>query len=128
VRSVLIPGAVIFEDRLSVPLGAETKEIRMLWVESPVMQETAKQLLARGCSPVKMLLGENGPVRLAVIVSRDPGPTGKELHASISAYTGGVRRAVTKSEVQIVAEQLGLNIWIDTVSGDEMTHHMWVKV
>lgn len=100
----------------------------MIWVEAPVIPETAKQLLARGCSPVKMLLGEDGPVRLVVIVSRDPGPTGKELHASISASTVGVRRSVTKSEVQIVAEQLGLNIWIDTLSSDGLTHSMWVKI
>jgi hypothetical protein len=99
----------------------------MIWIESPVSKDVAKQLLSRGCTPVKMLLGENGPVRLAVIVSRDPGPTGLETHASVSASTAGVRRTVTTQEVEIVKEQLGMRMLFGTVSGDGLVYRMWLS-
>ena len=99
----------------------------MIWKEMPVLKQTAKEISARGGVPVKMLLGEQDGDRLAVIVSHDPsGPhRSKELHASVSASTNGVRRQVESREANMVAEQLGLNIWSDSVSKDSLVWHMW---
>jgi hypothetical protein len=99
----------------------------MIWKECPVLKQTAKEIINRGGVPVKMLLAEEGTVRLAVIVSNDPsGPNhSREFHASVSASTEGVRREPTAEEILSVVQQLRLPVWETSFSGDKLTAHLW---
>jgi hypothetical protein len=99
----------------------------MNWKECPVLKQTAKEITRRGGVPVKMLLAEEGPVRLAVIVSHDPsGPNhAREFHASVSASTAGVRREPSAEEILNAGQQLRLPSWETSFSADRMTVHLW---
>jgi hypothetical protein len=99
----------------------------MIWKEMPVLKKTADEIRQRGGVPVKMLLAEDGLERLAVIVSHDPsGPHhSRELHASVSASTAGVRRPPAMTEIHQAAKQLGLSNWETSLSQDGLVGHMW---
>jgi hypothetical protein len=99
----------------------------MIWKEMPVLKQTAKEISARGGVPIKMILGESGLDRIAVIVSHDPsGPyRTRELHASVSASVGGVRRPPEVAEIRQVATLLNLSDWQTSLSQDGLVGHMW---
>lgn len=99
----------------------------MEWAEMPVMKNTAKAIRARGGVPVKLMLAEDGPNRLAVIVSHDPSGIGgiKEFHASISASTAGIRRQPTAAEIIAVGDQLKLKQFTQDWGPDRQVAHLW---
>ena len=102
----------------------------MNWKECAVLKKTANEITKRGGVPGKMLLAEDGPVRLAVIVSHDPsGPCRrKELHASVLASSYGTRRIPTADEVKAVAEHLSLEQWENSQSSDGCVSHIWSQI
>jgi hypothetical protein len=99
----------------------------MEWAEMPVTKKTAKAIRDRGGIPVKILLAEDGPNRVAVIVSHDPSGLGgiKEFHASISASTAGIRRQPTPSEIIAVGDQLKLKEFTQDWGPDRQIAHLW---
>lgn len=105
----------------------ESREIEMVWQEMPVLKRTAKAISERGGVPVKMVLGESGQNRVAVIVSHDPsGPNhSKEFHASISASSSGTRREPTAEEILSVGQKLRLASWETSFSSDRLIVHLW---
>ena len=113
--------------RLWVPVGALVLGDVMNWAEMPIMKRTAKAISDRGGIPVKMLLAEDGPNRLAVIVSHDPSGIGgiREFHASISASTAGIRRQPTPAEIVAVGDRLRLKQFTQDWGPDRQVAHLW---
>jgi hypothetical protein len=99
----------------------------MEWAEMPVTKKTAKAIRDRGGIPVKILLAEDGPHRVVVIVSHDPSGLGglKEFHASISASTAGIRRPPRPSEIIAVGDQLKLKQFTQDWGPDRQIAHLW---
>ena len=99
----------------------------MIWKECPVLKKTGELIRKHGGVPIKMLLTEDGPNRVAVIVSHDPsGPNRRmELHASVSASTDGIRREPTGEEVIAVGNHLRLKSWENSKSEDKLVSHLW---